>query len=804
MDNWRAAGAGDNSIRKDSILKAERFAADVLSLTAGVEVGPALIRPLARVDEQARRQLALIREPYKVGVIGEYGAGKTLFVASLLNYLEDLPIGDLATTGNVTRFRLRPVTDGERTVVAGRRVVFLSRTEVERCLEDLAQQVRDSSAVGAGLDDLVQKAIAGDPEGLRAWLATERNADNALIRLATQVIAVADSAARYPAILGTTRDVADTEVAELLRITADRRPTADPFWLVRQMELVLDVPVSVLDLTDLAAAGSMIQTGGGIAGGEFGAGTVLELWDFPGISNGVSYERDRRLTRVLLHDVDSAIALLKAGNPDSPAPDELKRLIEATGGGAIAGIGNVFDSAQAGRLDTAGLLDSEAAVFKVMPTLDRLLQIAGTLTPDSDPFVYAGLVAYQNLRPQPDTSVFDHRLDDQAMTAMALKKIVLGLPADSALRAQLLPATEDGGRRRVLALLAQQLSAHGLYRRWQRVQNEDARLRELVAELEAAVERTPEDGGVVAAAEKEFELVISALREALERVKGLARRVLTVELSGGGGPGEISFTRYVEETTARQVNRWPQWRQMLDAVHGREIRGGPQLTDELAGPFGETCAAVLETVRAEALRRWESALLDAARAALTAGDAAAPTPDLRLLSRVDALAATHGGRWTVLAQPNRWRGMLTNVPASVGERHAYQAPSPQQYAESFPLPYGSRFVWAYPPDHGRDPDDADLRHRVHPGYVFRLRHEMVATTVHLVEAEIEKIRGWAAEITEISLARLTGIAGGAQPPETRPGVDEARAGLLEMIRRVRQSSPEDSSGMFWNETERDH
>src|SRR5262245_44997002 len=114
-----------HSVRKNQVSDAEKLAADTIALVGAAQRGPGLDRAFERVREQADRLLALVREPYKIGVIGEYSAGKTLFSASLLGFLDDLPVSDRAATGNVTRFRLRPVRDGDRTTVAARRVVFL-------------------------------------------------------------------------------------------------------------------------------------------------------------------------------------------------------------------------------------------------------------------------------------------------------------------------------------------------------------------------------------------------------------------------------------------------------------------------------------------------------------------------------------------------------------------------------------------------------------------------------------------------------------------------------------------------------
>ncbi|MEV4512678.1 hypothetical protein AB0K00_27370 [Dactylosporangium sp. NPDC049525] len=779
-----------NTARKDLIADAEQLAANAVALIDGVEFGPALVTPVRRVRDQAERVLATVRDPYKVGVIGEYGAGKTLFVSSMLGFLDSLPIGDRPTTGNVTRFRLRPVDDG-LTVVTGRRVVFLSRSECETCLADLGQQVRAAGTSHPGLDLLTRKAVDGDPDPLHAWHRFAKALDPSLDRLVRQLVAVSASARQHDAYLGTTRDVSEAQLAQLVQISYDDQrpadPPADPFWLIRQAELAMDVPVRTLDLPGLVLAGAPVRPVDGTGPTEFGAGAVLELWDFPGILNHLSSERDRRLTETLLHDVDTAVVLLKAANPDSVASDELTRLLTAVNGGAIAGVGNVFDSPQAIRLKEPGL-DSDDAFRAGLPSVAELLRTANQLVPGEPAFLYAGLVALNRLDPRLVAGRFDARVGIQDQLAGYAHKVAMGLPEDSPLRAMLLPVAEDGGRRRVLTMLGDQLSVHGLRRRAERVERETARLRELLQQLETAVEDAPDAGGALAA-QAEYQLVISDLRQVLSRLRAALPKVLSAALAThepDGGP----FATFVAEAAAHRVHRWPEWRQMLGSVRGREVRDGPDTTAELVTPFGASCADAFGAVRAEALRRWEQALLRSATSALTA--------DETLLPRAAAVFAEQQGPWTLLAQPEQWRGLLTNTPAWLLAKVPYETPGPERYAAAFPLRRESRFVWSFPGAYPHDDADPEVLHHKHPGYVIRLRHELVSTGAYLMRSDVDDLRIWAGQVARLFFDRMEQALAAAGPSTTPHGAEEARGNLLDAIRKLRNRSSADSGGDLWS------
>src|SRR5713101_2135485 len=103
----------------DKVRKLKAYAQAVL---AALDAEPAATDPTiqrlfqdirATATETIRRASA----PIKIGVVGEFNAGKTLVLGSLIGYADALPVSEVPTTGNVTALRLRPQPELRQTEV---------------------------------------------------------------------------------------------------------------------------------------------------------------------------------------------------------------------------------------------------------------------------------------------------------------------------------------------------------------------------------------------------------------------------------------------------------------------------------------------------------------------------------------------------------------------------------------------------------------------------------------------------------------------------------------------------------------
>jgi hypothetical protein len=74
----------------------EAMEAEAPATDRGIEGLLQTIRSTAQ--ETVRRSGA----PVKIGILGEFNAGKTLLLGSLIGYADALPVSEVPTTGNVT------------------------------------------------------------------------------------------------------------------------------------------------------------------------------------------------------------------------------------------------------------------------------------------------------------------------------------------------------------------------------------------------------------------------------------------------------------------------------------------------------------------------------------------------------------------------------------------------------------------------------------------------------------------------------------------------------------------------------
>ena len=78
---------------------------------------PTVRDAVKRIAQLAADADEAARSPVRIGVVGEFSAGKTLLLGSLIGYADALPISELPTTGNVTALNFIPVDEEKTTEV---------------------------------------------------------------------------------------------------------------------------------------------------------------------------------------------------------------------------------------------------------------------------------------------------------------------------------------------------------------------------------------------------------------------------------------------------------------------------------------------------------------------------------------------------------------------------------------------------------------------------------------------------------------------------------------------------------------
>ena len=162
----------------DKVRKLKAYAQAVLTALEAEPpaTDPAVGRTFEAIRTAAEETLRRAGSPIKIGVVGEFNAGKTLVLGSLIGYADALPVSEVPTTGNVTALRFRPRPDLHRTEVGPFTVEFLDRATALDCLRELLK-VAEERAWDAGLPaeerktltDLCERARAGPWAEVEGW-----------------------------------------------------------------------------------------------------------------------------------------------------------------------------------------------------------------------------------------------------------------------------------------------------------------------------------------------------------------------------------------------------------------------------------------------------------------------------------------------------------------------------------------------------------------------------------------------------------------------------------------------------------
>src|SRR6516225_6700131 len=111
----------------ESIRKLKAYAQGVVTALAAEPpvTDPAIERLFQEIRAAAQETVRRAGAPVKIGVVGEFNAGKSLLLGSLIGYADALPISEVPTTGNVTALHLRPEAELRPTGLGPYRVEFL-------------------------------------------------------------------------------------------------------------------------------------------------------------------------------------------------------------------------------------------------------------------------------------------------------------------------------------------------------------------------------------------------------------------------------------------------------------------------------------------------------------------------------------------------------------------------------------------------------------------------------------------------------------------------------------------------------
>jgi hypothetical protein len=327
----------------DKIRKLRAYAQAVL---AAVEAEPPVPDPAVAglfqtIRSAAEETLGRAGAPLKIGVVGEFNAGKSLLLGSLIGYADALPVSEVPTTGNVTALRFRPRPELHQTDVGPFTVEFLDRATALECLRELLgvaeTRARDAGAGAAErktLANLRERAGEGPWGDIEAWCRQVwgHGGDNPnpalrnLLRELTWFVrccrspagaALLDARNRQDRIFPVDADTAREGLALARASTSIStlkfealpdapgpmpRPIHAPwlrkaFPLIRRVDAEVHVSQRIWDLSGLDGAGEWV------------------LLDFPGLGAAESGVRDAFLCKRELREVQTILILLDGRRP---------------------------------------------------------------------------------------------------------------------------------------------------------------------------------------------------------------------------------------------------------------------------------------------------------------------------------------------------------------------------------------------------------------------------------------------------------------------------------------------------------
>jgi hypothetical protein len=742
-----------------------------------------------------------VDEPLRVGIVGEFSAGKSLLLGVLVGRPDLLPTGMEPMTGNVTELRFLPAhDDATRVRVSQVDVRFFSRADADLLDAAILGELRQA-AVSAGIGDVAlaefdAQSASWTPK-FRDWCdRMARQNYSALGKLIRELAMLRDAAAAAPDWFGRSALITEDQLKSILEIrfpgpqdglssalAPDSVPfTAHPehFQLASVFPLVSRVILDVImPISAWPVAGRTGDQG-------------FTLLDFPGIGGANSKARDLFLTRRGLEDVHTILVLVNASRPGGQVPDTFYgflRELDAGHGDGEAAAGRLssrivycagrFDELPPPRIPAGDPFDTIDVTLESLLTTCRPL--AALLDSGHQPGLAAmrafvsSVLAIVRLGQQPvpvdlDMERYRHQAEKDARVWRQIADSLLASPAGGELASSLLGYAADGGVAELQRLLDQHVDNNGLKLRIQKTQRRLDELDELKEQLvealrDAAPRAEPDSPGVRATA---LAVALVGRQRRLVDQAAQLRDAAQLKLPTGW-----SVSEDVQRKAADVVMAWPQWEAIFESVRDnvvvpqqREVFHDPfALDDESAGDtpatagsglpqhlgdfeeaFDRACDELRGYAREQALagaRRW---LADQSTA-----------PDARDLQQQVATLLDPGARERLEQIPGR-PGLNTAIdrilrPDSITaglERNARRADPQPVAAPAFPLRPLQLTRWA-----DGTPPDGLLRHFIR---VSLLRSALIASVADYAQSCLDAVDDWIATQIQVyyrsELARL--------------------------------------------------
>lgn len=711
---------------------------------------------LDKISVAAENVIRSAGSPIKVGIGGEFNAGKSLLIGALIGRADALPVNARPTTGNATHLRFVQAEDSEPTRIESHSISYLSEGELRECLrQGLVEAERFAkfyppsapalSSLRLDRPDLWQAVV----DWCRAvW---DGVSIPECLHLLREIYWMAQSFLRYRMLLrpdayhvpaqiaedGLILPDASEETGNQLKPDAFFQPPrlsappdqlssaliASSFPLIRRVEMHVKLSREAWDISRVRGTNEFV------------------LVDLPGLGAGHSTFRDRFICSRELVDVHTILLLLNSQRSGASGPVSLLSMMsvgqsaEVKPEHVIAGVGcfdllPLFADGSQVKLkewstESDGLLDdsnlSDDMVLNGMPILGTTVrgarQLAGN-DPDRlalvSPMIWVHW-ARQNLAMRVAGPNFGAAsIDTDQWTRWGRLGERLAAERGSVLAPILQAYGSDGGISRLRNLIQRHVEKHGLEQRVIHTRRAEAALESLTAELRARMPAVATSkGGAPAASRsqtKQLQDLLAELARIYNRLHGTyAKSPPQLKVRSGGE--NILVRDAVFQELQFQVFSWDVWQRLFAAVRNDTSRLEASMPDDDADAGGD----LLDANPQQAVPSRSADFYDAFDATLQATavyarakiqealgawlDAVhvmvAPYADrlLPLLKEQESLAAVFGER----------RGDLDALCRSITPRSLTEKLVKQVLPESatavdarraFPLPFDRKFAWA--------------------------------------------------------------------------------------------------------------
>lgn len=314
-----------------------------------------------------------------IGIGGEFSAGKTLLLDSLIGYSGILPVSENPTTGNVTAIHLTQQEGFKTTEFNSFKVTYLNTKEVKQCLQYMCEEAQKRAEAinleietiqGNGFNDIIEWSK-------KAWQKTK----NVELRFVLQeLVKFLNTLKPYQVLLGKSyileveiakqglqlpdfpTDLQNINFGDLVKnfTILEHSPKKlnvqllqNSFSLIKRIDIEVKISKEIWDLSNLRG----VQ--------EF------TLLDFPGLGATNSSARDTFLSLQELTDVQTILILLNGSKPGGAEANKLFTIMQQHKGEDIKD--RILVSV--GRFDQLPLLNDGAEMI-----LDKLIQEDNSLT----------------------------------------------------------------------------------------------------------------------------------------------------------------------------------------------------------------------------------------------------------------------------------------------------------------------------------------------------------------------------------------------------------------------------------------